>query len=63
MTELIVEEASKMGLMINTMKTEVMKFRCTAHNQREKFTYLGCEIRKDGNVRKVGAAFRTLSKV
>ena len=48
--------------MINTRKTEVMKTRYTAESQRvtidvtdlkevEKFTYLGCEFRKDGNVR------------
>ena len=37
----------------------------------EKFTYLGCEIRQDGNIRnkvgirlgKAGSAFRTLNKV
>ena len=68
--------------MINTRKTEVMKIHCTADSQRvtieatdlkevENFTNLGCEIRKDGNVRnevgisigKAGAAFRTLNTV
>ena len=82
MTQLVVEEASKVGLMINTRKTEIMKIRCIVDSQHvtidgtdlkevEKFTYLGCEIRKDGDVRnevgirigKAGATFRTLNKV
>ena len=81
MTELVVGEADKVGLKINTRKTEIMKIR-SSDNQRviidntelkevEKFTYLGCEIRQDGNIRnevgirvgKAGSAFRTLNKV
>ena len=81
MTELVVAEANKVGLKINTRKTEIMRIRSSG-NQRviiddtdlkevEKFTYLGCEIRNDGDVRnevgirigKAGAAFRMLDKV
>ena len=65
MTELVVAEASKVGLKINTRKTEIMRIR-SSDNQRvtiddtdlkevKKFTYLGCEVRNDENVRnKVG---------
>ena len=77
----IVGEASKVGLKINTRKTEIMKIRSPDNQpiiidnvelkEVEKFTYLGCEIRKDGNIRnevgirigKAGSAFRTLNKV
>ena len=61
MTDLVVEEASKVGLKVNTRKTEVMKMRSsdtqrikidnTDINEVDKFTYLGCEISRDGNVR------------
>ena len=81
MTDLVVEEASKVGLKVNTRKTEVMKMRSsgtqrikidnTDINEVDKFTYLGCEISRDGNVRnevnirigKAGAAFRMLNNV
>ena len=54
-----------MGLEINTRKTEIMRIR-SSDNQRvtiddtdlkevEKFAYLLCEVRNNGNVRnKVG---------
>ena len=61
MTELVVEEASKVGLKFNIRKTEVMKTRnsdnrlITIHNtdlkEVEKFRYLSFEIRNDSNVR------------
>ena len=81
MTELVVTEANKVGLKINTRKTEIMKIRCTQNQsvtidgsdlrEVEKFVYLGCEIRQDGDVRnevgirigKAGSSFRMLHKV
>ena len=32
--ELVIEEVSKVGLMISTRKAELMKIRCTSDNQR-----------------------------
>ena len=81
MTEALVSEASKVGLRVNTRKTEIMKSRIeengaveiegNAMREVEKFVYLGCEIRKDGDIRdevgirigKAGTAFRTMSNV
>ena len=81
MTERVVEKANKVGLNINTRKTMIMKIRSTDDQpitidntelkEVEKFTYLGCDIRQDGNIRnevgirieKVGSAVRTLNKV
>ena len=61
MTELVVTEASKVGLKINTRKTGIMKIRCTQNQsvtvdgsdlrEVEKFVYLGCEMSQDGDVR------------
>ena len=61
MTEALVCEATKVGLRVNTIKTEIMKSRIeddseveiedNAMREVEKFVYLGCEIRKDGDIR------------
>ena len=80
-TEYVVEEANKVRLKINTRETGIMKIH-SSDNPRviidktelkkvEKFTYLGCKISQDGNirneagitVRKAGSAFRKLNKV
>lgn len=81
MTETIVCEAGKVGLRVNTRKTEIMKIRTQDTSQIiiegetlqevEKFVYLGCEMRNDGDIRnevgirigKAGAAFRNMVKV
>ena len=81
MTELVSTEAGKVGLKINARKTEIMKIRnidncaVTLGNvdikEVEKFMYLGCELRQDGDIRneigirigKAGSAFRMMNKV
>ena len=81
MTEAVVWEAGRVGLRVNTRKTEIMKIRTEDTSQVmiedeilqevEKFVYLGCEVRKDGDIRnevgirigKAGAAFRNMEKV
>ena len=81
MTEAVVTEAAKVGLRVNTRKTELMKIRIEdtesfvieGENIQEvdKFVYLGCEVRKDGNIRnevgirigKACAAFKNMEKV
>ena len=60
-TDLVVEEDRKVGLKVNTRKTEVMKMRSsdthciridnTDINEVPKVTYLRCEISRDANVR------------
>ena len=61
MTDLLVEEASKIGLKVNIRKTVVMKMRSsgtqrikigsTDINEIDKFSYLRCEISRDGKLR------------
>ena len=81
MTEAVVCEAAKVGLRVNTRKTEIMKIRTEDESdvviederirEVEKFVYLGCEVRKDGDIRnevgirigKAGAAFRNMERV
>ena len=81
MTEALVMEAGKFGLRINTGKTEVMKMRCADNShisiendelrEVDKFVYLGCELRKDGDIRneinirigKASAAFKGLNGI
>ena len=81
MTAALVCEAGKVGLRVNTRKTEVMKIRTEENSEIEiedsslrevdKFVYLGCELRKDGDIRnevgirigKAGASFRAMSNV
>ena len=81
MTEVVVCEATKTGLRVNTRKNGVMKIRTDDANniviedksiqEVEKFVYLGCEVRKDGDIRnkvgirigKAGAEFRNMNKV
>ena len=63
MSEAVVCEAAKVGLRVNTRKTENMKIRTNdAINviiedkniqYVEKFVYLGCEVGKDGDIRNV----------
>ena len=78
---MVVSEAAKVGLRVNTRKTEIMKIKTDdASNvviedeiihEVEKFVYLGCEVRMDGDIRnevgimigKAGAAFRKMEKV
>ena len=70
-----------LGLRVNTRKTELMKIRIEdTYNvliedeniqEVEKSVYLGCEVRKDLNIRnevgirivKAGAAFRNIEKI
>ena len=80
LTVAIVCEASKVGLRVNTRKTEIMMIRTEDTSQvviedkileEVKFAYLGCAVRKDGDIRnevgirigKAGAAFRNMEKV
>ena len=60
MTELVVADVNKVGLKMNTRKSEIMRIR-SSDNQRviiddtyleevDNFTYLEREIRNDGNV-------------
>ena len=81
MTEAVVCEAAKVGLRVNTRKTELMKVRTEDTNHVviedetiqnvEKFVYLGCQVRRDGDIRnevgirigKAGAAFRNMERV
>ena len=81
LTEAVVCEAGKVGLKVNTRKTEIMNVRTNDNRpviieneplqEVDKFVYLGCEIRKDGDIRnevsirigKAGAAFRNMEKV
>ena len=81
MTEAVVSEAAKVGLRVNTRKTELMKIRIEDTEsvvieneiiqEVDKFVYLGCEVRKDGNIRnevgirigKACAAFKNMEKV
>ena len=81
LTEAVVCEAGKVGLKVNTRKTEIMNVRINDNRpiiigneplqEVDKFVYLGCEIRKDGDIRnevsirigKAGAAFRNMEKV
>ena len=61
MTEALVCEASKVGLRVNTSRTEIMKSRIeddsevkiedNALREYEKLVYLACDIRKDGYIR------------
>ena len=61
MTEAVVCGAAKVGLRVNTRKTEIMKIRTDDAskviiedgNFQEvgKFVYLGCGVRKDGYFR------------
>ena len=61
LTEAIVCEARKVGLRVNTRKTEIMSMRTSDRRQVsienepirgvEKFVYLGSEIWKDGDIR------------
>ena len=60
MTEAVIWEAAKVGLRVNTRKTEVMKIRTDdasiiviedeSIQEVKKFVYLKCEVRKDGNI-------------
>ena len=81
LSERVVEEANKVEVNIKTWKTEIMKIRSTCNSESpidntvlkevEKITYLGCEIRRDSNIRnevgirigKAEYAFRTLNIV
>ena len=61
LTEAVVCEAGKVGLKVNTRKTEIMKVRTNDNSQVtigneplqevDKFVYLGCQISKDGDIR------------
>ena len=61
MTEAMVCEAGKVGLKVNTKKTEIIKIRTPDINQIviegvtlkevQKFVYLGCEMQNDGDIR------------
>ena len=78
MTGAIVQEAGKVGFKFNTRKTEKneedtnqVEIEGEALQEVEKFVYLGCEMREDGDTRyevgirigKVEAAFRNLEKI
>ena len=81
MTDAVVCEETKIGLRLNTGKTENMKIRTSdASNviiedeciqEVEKLVYLGCEVRKGGDVRnevgirinKACTAFRKMERV
>ena len=81
LTDKLSSDAAKIGLRINCSKSEIMKkFQPDAApisvdgvdlKEVEKFTYLGCSIASDGDIRneinirigKAGAAFRNMSKV
>ena len=61
LTEAVVCKAGKVGLKVNTKKTEIMKVKTNDNRpviigneplqEVDKFVYLVCESRKDGNIR------------
>ena len=61
MTEAIVQEAGKVGLKVNTRKTEIIKMKTEdtdqveieggALQEVENFVYFGCEMRKKWDLR------------
>ena len=73
--ETVVWEAGKVGLRVNTRKTEIMKtlidwapkidIEYETFQEVEKLVYHWCEMRKDGDIRddKAGAAFKKMDKV
>ena len=81
LTDQLASDAAKIGLKINCNKSEIMKkFQPVSApisvdgvnlKEAEQFTYLGCSITNDGDIRneinirigKAGAAFRNMSKV
>ena len=81
LTDQLASDAAKIGLKINCNKSEIMKkFQPVSVpisvdgvnlKEVEQFTYLGCNITNDGDIRneinirigKAGAAFRNMSKV
>ena len=81
MTVAVVCEAAKVGLRVSTRKTEITKIRTDdASNviiedesiqEVEKFVYLGCDVRKDGDIRtevriiigKAGALFKNMESL